>query len=116
MSRDWRVEQGINDFDIVEHREGGAPYRLAGYIERAEDADLIAAAPAMLQALREVAGDHIYLELPGRIPMCSFCAADEGCEHEHECTMNVVLAAIDRAEGREPHACYVVGNGTAVQP
>ena len=69
----------------------------------------------LLQALREVAGDHIAI-LPGdQIPTCAFCAADEGADHEAECTMNVVLAAIDAAEGREPRACYVVGHRSAVQ-
>ncbi len=114
--RKWHVEQGINDLDIVEDRVGRASYRLAGNIERQEDADLIAAAPVMLQALREVAGDHILLEVPGAVPMCSFCSADEGCEHEFECTMNAVLAAIDQAEGREPHEFYIVGHGNAVRP
>jgi hypothetical protein len=108
--RIWHVEQGINDFDIVERRNGRAPYRLAGYIERQEDADVIAACLVMLQALREVAGDHVAI-LPGdQIPTCAFCSADEGSDHEAECTMNVVLAAIDLAEGREPKACYVVSD------
>jgi len=75
------------------------------------NARLIAAAPTMLQALREVAGDHILIETPGAIPVCCFCSADEGCEHEPECTMNVVFAAINRAEGRQPREVYIVDAG-----
>lgn len=52
----WAVEHGINDFDIVVTRDGRAPARLCGYIERAADADLIAAAPDMLAMLKKIRG------------------------------------------------------------
>lgn len=73
------------------------------------------AAAALQQALCEVLGDHILLEEPSAIPICCFCSADEGALHEPECTMNVVLAALDRAGGREPRTDYVVGDREAVQ-
>lgn len=79
------------------------------------DAPVVAAAPHLLQALREVAGDHAKILADAAGPYCLFCLANEGEKHELECTMNVVLAAIDQAEGREPKACYVVGEGTAVR-
>ena len=50
----WSVEQGINDFDIVVSCEGRATARLAGYIQREADADLIAAAPELLAASKAV--------------------------------------------------------------
>lgn len=55
----------------------------------------------LLQALREVEGDHIYLNLderPGH-EECIFCLAENG-EHEPECTMRFVFAAIAAAEGK----------------
>lgn len=58
------------------------------------------AGPDMLQALREVEGDCYYLPNPGDVPRCGFCQQDEGEPHEPECTMNFVLAAIAKAEGR----------------
>jgi hypothetical protein len=79
------------------------------------EARVMAASPQLLQALREVAGDHIAIASGDQIPTCAFCSADEGADHEAECTMNVVLAAIDAAEGREPKAGYVVGEDAAVR-
>lgn len=72
---------------------------------------MLQANASMLQALREVAADHIALMPDDAIPTCAFCSADEGCEHEPECTMTVVLAAIDQAEGRQPREGYIVGDG-----
>lgn len=63
---------------------------------------LIAAAPDMLQALREVAGDAYHMEHIGdAVSICNFCSSAEGERHEPECTMHFVLAAIAKAEGGE---------------
>ena len=54
---------------------------------------------AMLQALREVEGDHRYLNLAAGVEECIFCLATSG-GHEPECSMHFVFAAIAKAEGR----------------
>lgn len=95
--------RGTGEFDVIS--EGNR--RVAGYMRR-HDAMLFAAAPEMLQALREIEGDHILVEHPGAIPICTFCSADEGEEHEPECTMRGVLDALDKAAGCEPRQVYVV--------
>lgn len=43
----WSIDQGVNDYFIM-----ASNGRVCGYIERKADADLIAAAPEMLTALR----------------------------------------------------------------
>lgn len=53
----WIVEQGVNDYDIVVVAEGRAPERLCGYIQRESDADIIAAAPVLLAALKMLHDD-----------------------------------------------------------
>lgn len=64
------------------------------------NACLIAAAPELLQALREVAADCYILEnLGDSVPICSFCSVPQGEPHEPECTMHFVLEAIAKAEG-----------------
>lgn len=47
---EWSVERGTNDYDVVVARRNRAVIRLAGYIQSEADADLIAAAPDLLQA------------------------------------------------------------------
>lgn len=58
------------------------------------DARLIAAAPLLLQALREVIGAH---EEAGN---CFYCEVNAGQPHEPDCTMHFVWDAIAKAEGR----------------
>lgn len=99
----------------IELEDGAQPNRESLLKLRAAIAPYLLVQSAQMQALREVAGDHLAI-LPGdQIPTCAFCSADEGADHEAECTMNVVLAAIDQAEGREPKAGYVVGEDAAVR-
>lgn len=64
------------------------------------NARLIAAAPELLQALHEVIGDCYYLDNPGGTPRCTFCQELDGEPHDPDCTMQYVLAATAKAEGR----------------
>lgn len=73
----------------------------ANTAEEQANARLIAAAPDMLQALREVAGNCYVLEHPGdTVACCGVCWEPEGEPHDHDCTMQFVLAAIAKVEGR----------------
>lgn len=60
---------------------------------------LIAAAPDMLQALREVLATAYVIEMEGLLPSCIVCSEPEGKPHDPDCTMHFVIAAIAKAEG-----------------
>jgi hypothetical protein len=69
-------------------------------VRRRHDANarLIAAAPELRQALLEVVGDSYALE--AYTPVCRFCARPEGESHDPECTLQIVLAALAKADGQ----------------
>lgn len=109
----WRI--GDHPYDIVAEeyrRVATVAHDRQGLNRGKEESDanarLIAAAPTMLQALREVAGDYIYLD-PEYGPECSHCAVNEGHQHEFECTIRTVLDAIADAIGAERRA-WIVGD------
>jgi len=68
--------------------------------DRVANARLIAAAPTMLEALREIIADAYYVENPGGTPICTHCQELEGDPHDPDCSMQFVIAAIAKAEGR----------------
>lgn len=62
--------------------------------------DKLSVAGTMLQALREVAGDYLYLDPNTRQEQCVHCLEDEG-KHDPECTMHFVFEALQKADGIE---------------
>lgn len=68
--------------------------------EQQANSRLIAAAPEMLQALREVAACCYVVLVPADVVACSYCGEGQGEPHDHDCTMQFVNAAIEKAEAR----------------
>jgi hypothetical protein len=87
----WAIRSGIV--------YGPNEQRVAAF-EGLANARLIAAAPELLAALREVEGDSFHLDFNTGHSVCNFCVCRQDEGHDPDCTMQFVLAAIARAEGR----------------
>lgn len=92
----WSVEQGTNDFDIVVSVEGRADRRLAGYIEREADADLMAAAPELLEALKQSKRHMTHSAMCAR----TIERGDWGCSCGFNSAYDAACLIILKAEGR----------------
>lgn len=106
--RRWATHAHEEGHDAVADRMAG----IADGVERAvrdigqlrTEAALV---PEMLQALREVLG----AACDG--PECRFCGTPEGEEHDPDCTMQFVLAALAKGE---PRASWTAADVEAAVP
>jgi hypothetical protein len=96
-ARRLRVERDINDYAINAYEPGKAPYRVASYIERREDARLFAAAPELAASLRETLraleshldDDTVHANLPHRDHLCP-------CNQNEVARAKALLAWLDK--------------------
>ncbi len=92
----WQLQRTPyeSEIDIVSDK------RVIATIEAGEDkeeiASLIAAAPDMLEALKEVRS-----ELDAYVPTCPLCGGNAASGHKYNCLWHVVNAAIRKARGEE---------------
>jgi hypothetical protein len=82
---EWMVVREAYDFEIVITQDGRAPWRLAGYISREEDARLMAAALEMYEALKSIQ------------TLVAYVSASTGLSKK---VFNIAEAAIAKAECR----------------